>query len=155
MWIATATKHITDKPEKLSTYRANIPKGIENAVLKLLHKYPKDRFKNAEDLRAVLLQQKTQLQAIQTQENLVGVDYECFVIFKRPHYFFFERGIFICNFLVFTDSERSFYMYQFSSSDQGMRLFCAIESAEPLPNSRLQTISEVKLISLKICRRKS
>ena len=69
--IATATKHITDKPEKLSTYRANIPKGIENAVLKLLHKYPKDRFKNAEDLRAVLLQQKTQLQAIQTQENLV------------------------------------------------------------------------------------
>ena len=71
--IATATKHITDKPEKLSTYRADIPKGIENAVLKLLHKYPKDRFKNAEDLRAVLLQQKTQLQAIQTQENLVDL----------------------------------------------------------------------------------
>ena len=71
--IATATKHITNKPEKLSTYRANIPKGIENAVLKLLHKYPKDRFKNAEDLRAVLLQQKTQLQAIQTQENLVDL----------------------------------------------------------------------------------
>ena len=71
--IATATKHITDKPEKLSTYRANIPKGIEKAVLKLLHKYPKDRFKNAEDLRAVLLQQKTQLQAIQTQENLVDL----------------------------------------------------------------------------------
>ena len=71
--IATATKHITDKPEKLSTYRANIPKGTENAVLKLLHKYPKDRFKNAEDLRAVLLQQKTQLQAIQTQENLVDL----------------------------------------------------------------------------------
>ena len=71
--IATATKHITDKPEKLSIYRANIPKGIENAVLKLLHKYPKDRFKNAEDLRAVLLQQKTQLQAIQTQENLVDL----------------------------------------------------------------------------------
>ena len=71
--IATATKHITDKPEKLSTYRANIPKGIENAVLKLLHKYPKDRFKNAEDLRAVLLQQKTQIQAIQTQENLVDL----------------------------------------------------------------------------------
>ena len=71
--IATATKHITDKPEKLSTYRASIPKGIENAVLKLLHKYPKDRFKNAEDLRAVLLQQKTQLQAIQTQENLVDL----------------------------------------------------------------------------------
>ena len=71
--IATATKHITDKPEKLSTYRADIPKGIENAVLKLLHKYPKDRFKNAEDLRADLLQQKTQLQAIQTQENLVDL----------------------------------------------------------------------------------
>ncbi len=71
--IATATKHITDKPEKLSTYRADIPKGVENAVLKLLHKYPKDRFKNAEDLRAVLLQQKTQLQAIQTQENLVDL----------------------------------------------------------------------------------
>jgi len=71
--IATATKHITDKPEKLSTYRVDIPKGVENAVLKLLHKYPKDRFKNAEDLRAVLLQQKTQLQAIQTQENLVDL----------------------------------------------------------------------------------
>ena len=71
--IATATKHITDRPEKLSTYRADVPKGIENAVLKLLHKYPKDRFKNAEDLRAVLLQQKTQLQAIQTQENLVDL----------------------------------------------------------------------------------
>ena len=41
--------------------------------MKLLHKYPKDRFKNAEDLRAVLLQQKTQLQAMQTQENLVGL----------------------------------------------------------------------------------
>ena len=71
--IATATKHITDKPEKLSIYRVDIPKGIENAVLKLLHKYPKDRFKNAEDLRAVLLQQKNQLQAIQTQENLVDL----------------------------------------------------------------------------------
>ena len=71
--IATATKHITDKPEKLSSYRQNIPKGVENAVLKLLHKYPKDRFKNAEDLRALLLQQKNQLQSIQTQENLVGL----------------------------------------------------------------------------------
>ena len=69
--IATATKHITEKPEKLSKHRNDIPKGIENAVIKLLHKYPKDRFKNAEDLRAVLLQQKTQLQAMQTQENLV------------------------------------------------------------------------------------
>ena len=71
--IATATKHITDKPEKLSSYRQNIPKGVENAILKLLHKYPKDRFKNAEDLRALLLQQKNQLQSIQTQENLVGL----------------------------------------------------------------------------------
>tara|TARA_B100000674_G_scaffold250185_1_gene206273 strand:- start:353 stop:2122 length:1770 start_codon:yes stop_codon:yes gene_type:complete len=71
--IATATKHITEKPEKLSIYRGNIPKGVENAVLKLLHKYPKDRFKNAEDLRAVLLQQKTQIQAMQTQENLVDL----------------------------------------------------------------------------------
>ena len=71
--IATATKHITDKPEKLSVLRPDIPKGIENAVLKLLHKYPKDRFKNAEDLRAVLLQQKTHLQAMQTQENLVDL----------------------------------------------------------------------------------
>ena len=71
--IATATKHITDKPEKLSVFRPDIPKGIENAVLKLLHKYPKDRFKNAEDLRAVLLQQKTHLQAMQTQENLVDL----------------------------------------------------------------------------------
>ena len=71
--IATSTKHITDKPEKLSVYRQNIPKGVENAILKLLHKYPKDRFKNAEDLRALLLQQKNQLQSIQTQENLVGL----------------------------------------------------------------------------------
>ena len=71
--IATATKHITDKPEKLSVFRPDIPKGIENAVLKLLHKYPKDRFKNAEDLRAILLQQKTQLQAMQTQVNLVDL----------------------------------------------------------------------------------
>ena len=71
--IATATKHITDKPEKLSSYRQNIPKGVENAILKLLHKYPNDRFKNAEDLRALLLQQKNQLQSIQTQENLVGL----------------------------------------------------------------------------------
>ena len=71
--IATATKHITDNPEKLSVYRQNIPKGVENAILKLLHKYPKDRFKNAEDLRALLLQQKNQLQSIQTQENLVGL----------------------------------------------------------------------------------
>ena len=71
--IATATKHITDKPEKLSSYRSDVSKGIENAIQKLLHKYPKDRYKNAEDLRAVLLQQKNQLQAMQTQENLVDL----------------------------------------------------------------------------------
>ena len=71
--IATATKHLTDKPKKLSIYRKDIPKGLENAVLKLLHKYPKDRYKNAEDLRAVLLQQRRQLQAQETQENLVNL----------------------------------------------------------------------------------
>ena len=49
--IATATKHLTEKPKKLSLYRKDIPKGLENAVLKLLHKYPKDRYKNAEVLR--------------------------------------------------------------------------------------------------------
>src|SRR6056300_1313097 len=69
--IATATKHLTEKPKKLSLYRKDIPKGLENAVLKLLHKYPKDRYKNAEDLRAVLLQQRKQLQMQETQENLV------------------------------------------------------------------------------------
>ena len=71
--IATATKHLTEKPKKLSIYRKDIPKGLENAVLKLLHKYPKDRYKNAEDLRAVLLQQRRQLQAQETQENLVNL----------------------------------------------------------------------------------
>jgi serine/threonine-protein kinase len=71
--IATATKHLTDKPEKLSTYRKDIPKGLENAVLKLLEKRPYDRFKSAEDLRAVLLQQRKQIQINQTQENLVDL----------------------------------------------------------------------------------
>lgn len=71
--IATATKHLTEKPKKLSIYRKDIPKGLENAVLKLLHKYPRDRYKNAEDLRAVLLQQRRQLQAQETQENLVNL----------------------------------------------------------------------------------
>ena len=71
--IATATKHLTEKPKKLSLYRKDIPKGLENAVLKLLHKYPKDRYKNAEDLRAVLLQQRKQLQMQETQENLVSL----------------------------------------------------------------------------------
>ena len=71
--IATATKHLTDKPEKLSTYRKDIPKGLENAVLKLLEKRPSDRFKSAEDLRALLLQQRKQIQINQTQENLVDL----------------------------------------------------------------------------------
>jgi serine/threonine-protein kinase len=71
--IATATKHLTEKPKKLSIYRKDIPKGLENAVLKLLHKYPKDRYKNAEDLRAVLLQQRRHLQMQETQENLVNL----------------------------------------------------------------------------------
>ena len=71
--IATATKHLTEKPKKLSVYRKDLPKGLENAVLKLLHKYPKDRYKNAEDLRAVLLQQRRHLQMQETQENLVNL----------------------------------------------------------------------------------
>mgnify|MGYP000497059397 FL=1 len=71
--IATATKHLTEKPEKLSKYRKDLPKGIENAILKLLHKTPKDRFKSAEDLRAVLLQQRNQLEMVQTQESLVDL----------------------------------------------------------------------------------
>jgi serine/threonine-protein kinase len=71
--IATATKHLTEKPKKLNLYRKDIPRGLENAVLKLLHKYPKDRYKNAEDLRAVLLQQRKQLQMQETQENLVSL----------------------------------------------------------------------------------
>ena len=71
--IATATKHLTDKPEKLSTYRTDLPKALENAVLKLLEKKPSDRFKSAEDLRALLLQQRKQIQINQTQENLVDL----------------------------------------------------------------------------------
>ena len=71
--IATATKHLTDKPEKLSVFRKDIPKGLENAVLKLLEKRPYDRFKSAEDLRALLLQQRKQIQINQTQENLVDL----------------------------------------------------------------------------------
>ena len=39
--IATATKHLTDKPEKPSKSRQDLPKGIENAILKLLHKAPR------------------------------------------------------------------------------------------------------------------
>ena len=71
--IATATKHLTDKPERLSNYRKDIPKALENAILKLLEKKPSDRFKSAEDLRALLLQQRKQIQINQTQENLVDL----------------------------------------------------------------------------------
>ena len=71
--IATATKHLTDKPEKLSNYRKDMPKALENAILKLLEKRPSDRFKSAEDLRALLLQQRKQIQINQTQENLVDL----------------------------------------------------------------------------------
>ncbi len=71
--IATATKHLTDKPERLSNYRKDIPKALENAILKLLEKRPSDRFKSAEDLRALLLQQRKQIQINQTQENLVDL----------------------------------------------------------------------------------
>lgn len=71
--IATATKHLTDNPEKLSNYRKDIPKALENAILKLLEKRPTDRFKSAEDLRALLLQQRKQIQINQTQENLVDL----------------------------------------------------------------------------------
>ena len=71
--IATATKHLTEKPEKLSNYRKDIPKALENAILKLLEKRPSDRFKSAEDLRALLLQQRKQIQINQTQENLVDL----------------------------------------------------------------------------------
>ncbi len=71
--IAIATKHLTEKPEKPSKYRKDLPRGIETAILKLLHKNARDRFKSAEDLRASLLQQRNQLQMIQTQENLVDL----------------------------------------------------------------------------------
>ena len=71
--IATATKHLTDKPEKLSTFRRDLPKGVENAVMKLLEKATYDRYRSAEDLRATLIQQRKNLQAEQTRENLVDL----------------------------------------------------------------------------------
>lgn len=71
--ISTATKHLTEKPEKLSSFRRDIPKGIETAVMKLLEKAPYDRFKSAEDLRATLLQQRKNLEFEQTRENLVDL----------------------------------------------------------------------------------
>ena len=71
--ISTATKHLTEKPEKLSMFRKDLPKGVENAILKLLEKATYDRFKSAEDLRATLLQQRKMLQSEQTRENLVDL----------------------------------------------------------------------------------
>ena len=71
--ISTATKHLTEKPEKPSLFRRDIPKGVENAILKLLEKATYDRFKSAEDLRATLLQQRKALQSEQTRENLVDL----------------------------------------------------------------------------------
>ena len=71
--ISTATKHLTEKPEKLSTFRRDLPKGVENAVMKLLEKATYDRFKSAEDLRATFLQQRKSLQSEQTRENLVDL----------------------------------------------------------------------------------
>ena len=71
--ISTATKHLTEKPEKPSTFRRDLPKGVENAILKLLEKAAYDRFKSAEDLRATLLQQRKALQSEQTRENLVDL----------------------------------------------------------------------------------
>ena len=71
--ISTATKHLTEKPEKPSFFRRDLPKGVETAILKLLEKATYDRFKSAEDLRATLLQQRKALQSEQTRENLVDL----------------------------------------------------------------------------------
>ena len=71
--VSIATKHLTDKPDKLISSRQDIPKGLENAVLKLLNKNSSERFRSAEDLRAVLLQQNSQLKKKETQESLVDL----------------------------------------------------------------------------------
>ena len=71
--ISTATKHLTEKPRKLTNFRRDLPKGVENAVMKLLEKATYDRFKSAEDLRATFLQQRKSLQSEQTRENLVDL----------------------------------------------------------------------------------
>ena len=71
--ISTATKHLTERPEKPSFFRRDLPKGVEGAILKLLEKATYDRFKSAEDLRAILLQQRKALQSEQTRENLVDL----------------------------------------------------------------------------------
>jgi serine/threonine protein kinase len=71
--VSIATKHLTDKPEKLSGKRSDIPRGLENAILKLLSKNSADRFKSAEDLRAVLIQQNSVLKKQETQESLIDL----------------------------------------------------------------------------------
>ena len=71
--ISTATKHLTEKPEKPSLFRRDLPRGVESAILKLLEKATYDRFKSAEDLRATLLQQRKSLQSERTRENLVDL----------------------------------------------------------------------------------
>ena len=71
--ISTATKHLTERPEKPSSFRRDLPKGVESAIMKLLEKATYDRFKSAEDLRATLLQQRKSLQSEQTRENLVDL----------------------------------------------------------------------------------
>ena len=71
--ISTATKHLTEKPEKLSSFRKDLPKGVENTIMKMLEKATYDRFKSAEDVRATLLQQRKSLQFEQTRENLVDL----------------------------------------------------------------------------------
>ena len=71
--ISTATKHLTERPEKPSGFRRDLPKGVESAIMKLLEKATYDRFKSAEDLRATLLQQRKSLQSEQTRENLVDL----------------------------------------------------------------------------------
>ena len=71
--ISTATKHLTERPEKLSSFRRDLPKGIESTIMKMLEKATYDRFKSAEDVRATLLQQRKSLQSEQTRENLVDL----------------------------------------------------------------------------------
>ena len=71
--ISTATKHLTERPEKPSSFRRDLPKGVESPIMKLLEKATYDRFKSAEDLRATLLQQRKSLQSEQTRENLVDL----------------------------------------------------------------------------------
>ena len=71
--ISTATKHLTERPEKLLSIRRDLPKGVESTIMKMLEKATYDRFKSAEDVRATLLQQRKSLQSEQTRENLVDL----------------------------------------------------------------------------------